>query len=1539
MVRGGGPGNIRAISTPYQLALGREVPEGAKTNKKKTEHIKKTWKIIGRVALGLFLTLYVVTALLNYSLVQSMIGSAIGSYFTKEWGGKVKIGSVNVDMFDHVSLRDVELDTPEGDTVLVARRISCRFNGIPYKDGGLRMKRVMIQDATFHFESRPGYNSFTFIIDYFKEKFKKKEKIKKQREPFVVDIKQVVMRNVRYRMTLPTIDYYANQSHSVDVANMDLDSINARINNLMVEGASVKCKIAKMSTVERSGWRMRNLTGDVDVSGKGIRVHNMELVTDSMQLVAEVDLLTDSWKSLSHYCDSVYMKVDLKPGTILAMTDAAYWAPSLWGCDTRVKVTGHVEGPVADLRVSGFTARFGRATKVSLDGSVTGLPHIKSTLFDVHVRQLQTNYADLRNVHHPKGYTMKVPELMEEIDRIELKCDLVGGADKCFADLDLRCDLGDLSGEAYAEYNPLTNYGKYTVALKSKQMQIPSIASNEWVGSSGFDLELQGGGSSMDNLSAEATIKLNNTMLKGNDIDRAVLTASVQGHQTEFDMAIQDTVLDLSGHGSIDLPKGDSPHYSLDFAINNADLQKLHLWEGDSNCSISTRLTADITGDVAKNPSGEVHMSNTRLLRDGDTLDLKHADLTLEERNGKKSAELNSDILTFSTNGYFDYADIPLIVKKFEDDYLPEYWASKKETKMSDDELASIADASLAFDLKLDDKKNKLQMILPGVEAAPGTAISGNYNYTESLKMVVRSDSIKYSGISLYDLGMNSAGQGEKYRMLIDASKMGIGGRTIFEGVQLSASSSRSDAVVEFEWDNDLEKIENQGDLAFAMHSEQEGNTISILKPHFYFNGQQWTLTKKGNLYFNNERIEVQRLDVSNANQSIQLRGQKDKVRGDYAEAKFEHFELEQLAELLPPDIGFTMVGDINGTATVAWEDKKEAPLLKANLMIGNCELNSHPLGNVNLRTNWDADNNRLHLFVNTELRQLSGVSRPLQATGYITLEQNPSMDFAVGFDNFDLESISPLLKSFSSRFEGYLTGNLDIAGTFKDPKIKGFAWVQNGLINIDAIDVAYLFDDTISFTNNNIRLNNFVLRDPDNNTAQITGNIHYADFNHIDLDLGVDADHLLIFNAKAKGNNAYGTLYTSAEGNVRGPLDKLAIDITATTLKGSEITVPVTTQKNVSSSDFIIFVSDNDYNRGEQGLQSKKESSISSDIKLNLHITPDLKVNLPMDFSGMSLDITARGEGTLKAELSPQKAPQIVGTYDISSGGLGLTLLSVLSKDFSIEEGSSLTFAGDVNAATFNVGAIYSQRVELSSLLGQNSEIAQKPIPVENVISLSGALTSPTVKFDIRMPNADQSVQDEVFAYIDRSNERDMLNQTISLLLMGKFYSTNTTSNTGNTDIVSSGAATIANTVGSVVSSMIDFVDINFDYSAATEMRSEQFSVGINKQWNKVYLESTLGYGGYDRELSSNEAIANNLVGDMLLGYKVKPQFHLYMFNRSNTNDYTRYELPYKQGFGMKFTRDFDRWRDLFKRKDKSKTKEKKQRQNNEDTQDSIQP
>ena len=82
----------------------------------------------------------------------------------------------------------------------------------------------------------------------------------------------------------------------------------------------------------------------------------------------------------------------------------------------------------------------------------------------------------------------------------------------------------------------------------------------------------------------------------------------------------------------------------------------------------------------------------------------------------------------------------------------------------------------------------------------------------------------------------------------------------------------------------------------------------------------------------------------------------------------------------------------------------------------------------------------------------------------------------------------------------------------------------------------------------------------------------------------------------------------------------------------------------------------------------------------------------------------------------------------------------------------------------------------------------------------------------------------------------------------------------------LSSGYSMMAASVSSIVSDMVQFVDVDVNYKAATDLTNQQLDVNISKDWGRWYLESTLGYGGESRELESSAK--GGTVIDALLGY-----------------------------------------------------------------------
>lgn len=1458
--------------------------------------MKRFWKIVSRVLLTLGLVVYIIVALVNYSVVQSYVGAMVGNYFSKEWGGKVSIGSLHAMPFDHLIIDNILWISPTGDTICRGESIRVSFDKFPFDGSGLDLDEVHLKNVYYHLGiSEEGLN-LKFLIDYFKsDKVKKKKK--KEHTPFYVKAKTLLMDNVHYRMDLK--DHRKTiYPYGVQIPHMEYYHINAKMKNILVVEDDVTCRIVRFATEEKSGFVLKDMAGDVHVSRYGITAQNMHIKTGASTIVLDAELKYNTWKGISGYVSTVQHQATLKEGTRVSMSDVAYWAPVLWGIDAVAEAEGTASGTIDSLTTD-MMVRWGKKSSALVAGTVRGLPQIDTTSFDLNLEHLSTNINDMTPLIKALNANSSLMSIFKEIDHVNLSATIQGGIkDNLAVNLLADCRPGQLRTDITIRHTP----GRYLFSVDAGSDGLGlNLLKSDWFTHSGFDLSVDGiwNGEFNDfnqwrrRLDLAIDGHLTNSVVKGHSLSAATINGEM--HQGILSAAFEstDSLANLSLEMQVNL--ADSvKSYSADIDIVKLDL-------GILPRSLSTSLIADFRGNTLDDMNGIVRARSTQY---GD-LHLRNIDLDVEADPRGKFIGLESDMADMDLRGLFNYGDLPMMVRYFGQLYLPEMFQSEQ---VIDSATASLlAEKAVAFQMRWHDDGHLLHKLTEDITLARGTRVDITYNFGEQMKLVVRSDSLSFGSIKLENVGIIGRPVGEHYTMQVESQYLHVGRLELLDQLHTTISSSRELATARCVWGT-VESA-SHGDLMLGL----EGNSIRVMNSEFFVDNVPWTLSAEQMTLTDDGRLGIvcDNLSVESQQQKINahlsIKGQPN----DCIELHFNNFQLDLVSDLLLQDIPIDVEAGINGRFSLY--GLNEIPFFNANLNLDSCVLNKHPLGEVHLESNWNAELNMLALQM---------LSQPLSATGWIELgKTNPDLSFDVDFNDFDMSAAEPLLTSFASHFAGLLNGNLSVSGDLNNPLIVGDAMVDGGELTLDFTNVNYRFSDTLLFTNNTIQLNNFDILDPLGNTATANGEISFGQEQNVTLDLNVKTDNLLILDQKS-GEQFYGKLFASADGQVSGPIDNLDIAVRARTNPGCELTVPITYQQSVKKQNFITFVNDETEITISPEVQQKKSNF---NLELDLSITPDMKLNLPMDFKEVGANVAASGTGDLHLNLNGNEAPLVIGNYVITSGLMKVSLFSVYEKRFTIENGSSLNFQGKVPDARFDMKAVYSQRVNLSTLTGTLSSVdnTQKYLQVENIIAISGTVQDPKMSFDLRLPSADQSVEEEVFSYIDRSSERDMINQTVSLLISGSFYNvTNDNSTGGGADAL--GAVT--SFVGNSLTDMVQFVDVNIDYKSGNEYTNQQLDVNISKDWGRWYLESTLGYGGESREMEANNV--NGAIIDALIGYRLSPMFHLFAYNRTNTNDYTRIDQPYKQGVGLKLTKDFDRWGDLFRsKKSKKKTsKEKKQ-------------
>ena len=110
-------------------------------------------------------------------------------------------------------------------------------------------------------------------------------------------------------------------------------------------------------------------------------------------------------------------------------------------------------------------------------------------------------------------------------------------------------------------------------------------------------------------------------------------------------------------------------------------------------------------------------------------------------------------------------------------------------------------------------------------------------------------------------------------------------------------------------------------------------------------------------------------------------------------------------------------------------------------------------------------------------------------------------------------------------------------------------------------------------------------------------------------------------------------------------------------------------------------------------------ETPTAYNMDLQMDITPDAQMTIVMDPIGGDR-IKANGSGNLRLTYgSVNNDLRMYGTYTLDRGSYNFTLQDIILKDFTIREGSSITFTGDPYSANLAINAVYSVNANLSDL------------------------------------------------------------------------------------------------------------------------------------------------------------------------------------------------------------------------------------------------
>jgi len=585
----------------------------------------------------------------------------------------------------------------------------------------------------------------------------------------------------------------------------------------------------------------------------------------------------------------------------------------------------------------------------------------------------------------------------------------------------------------------------------------------------------------------------------------------------------------------------------------------------------------------------------------------------------------------------------------------------------------------------------------------------------------------------------------------------------------------------------------------------------------------------------------------------------------------------------------------------------------------------------------------------------LEGGQNKISLGGSADVDQK-EMDLKLNINQLQLKALEGFSMGNLSNSQGFLSGNMSIGGKFDAPKILGDINFNDMSFHVNPINADFKdINDKIAFTNRGIELNKFKITDADGNLLLIDGQLLTENYMNYKFNFDIKAVDFKAISSTSKDNDMYyGTLIFDSNIQVRGDMDTPKVSGQLRVGANTDFTI-VMPQEDPSIADregIVEFIDEESLKQA--ALQQYNDDFNNSKFKgldVSLTILVDKKATFSMIMDKQSGDkVMIKGEGDIVAGIDPSGKISLTGRYEFSEGSYDLSF-NFIKRKFLVQEGSSITFAGDPTDAILNLTAIYETKVapydlmqdQIASLSPTQQNLYKQQIPFQTFLMMNGEVLKPEISFDIRLKDGISSVSGDVITNVKskleqlRTNETELNKQVFALLLINSFIGENPfDSSVGG---VSAGTMArqsvnrlLSDQLNNFAGSLIKSVDLNFnlesseDFSSGTRENRTDLNVAVSKKLFSERLKVTVG-SSFEVEGNRREnEQASNIAGDIEMEYALtRDGRYLLRVYRKNTYDIALQGQVVETGVGFVITMSYDKFKELFDQsKDKKELKKK---------------
>nr|WP_245405083.1 translocation/assembly module TamB domain-containing protein [Algoriphagus sp. AGSA1] len=1264
---------------------------------------------------------------------------------------------------------------------------------------------------------------------------------------------------------------------------------------------------------EGSGFELKKFQFDLAAGNEYAEVENLQLSTNRSNLNASIALKYPSIQTIID--DYGNLGFDLKVNkSNLDVRDSYFFEPSL-AQDTLIRELAKApilvdlvtRGDLKAMTIPRLDLHWG-SSDFSTAGSIQNPMDVDQLSFDFPEISLFTNRETLLKFVKEEDYGVQFPE------QIDLRAGARGKLDDLVADLDLETEMGNI-----LLVGTYQNDGKigFVADLKVNRLQLGNLLNQPELDTLTFAIQAKGSGSNLNNLNAELTSSFERLRLYGSDYSGLKLEGRLVDGAGDLEAGLKSEFLDFSLLTKLDLDSTNSI-INLNLNLEGADFYALGLTANQSRAKL--KLDADFEGNPAEFDLKTLLHEGT-ILYENRNYPLGRISLDASIREDSTSVDIASRLL----NGYVRTNTNPTDLS----DALAAHFRNYLDELDSSTQVGT-GNIVMNLDLKVSDDPLLTDVILQGLEDFDSASVRADYfQNIDSLTATIEFPYINYASTEVDSLGLRIRSNEKELRLYFGFQNLTSGplnmGKTFVTG-QLADSRLYFDF---HSYEEDKRTYHVSSDIGIT------GDTLSyhVSSIDLVMKGEQWNVPEENSLKYSGDNLEFKDFKFTKANQELTMVNNVEGFTDENIALIFKGFRLSTITSLLNPD-EIIAGGKMDGKLVI--ENPFGATGLMGDLQVDSLKVLDVPLGNMNL----EATAKSLGNYILSLSLKDDGVDFDLNGE-FIAEETGGNFDLKIDLNRIEMQKIAGLSQDQVLDGSGYLSGTITANGTTTEPNYEGeFRFHEASFVPAQLSTKYLLSNESIRIDNEGVYLDDFTIRDTENNTFSINGTVFTESYINPSFDLKLTAKNFMAVNSTDRENDlVYGKASLDANVTIRGDLTLPVVRAELGVKNNTDLTViiPESQLDLIEREGVVIFVNkENPDDILTRQIEETTNAFSGFDIRALLKTDPEALFTIVIDpATGDNLQIS--GDSDLQVDINPNGRITLSGNYEITGGHYEMSLYNLVSRKFEINPGSRITWNGDPMDASMEIQAIYKVETAPSALMsaqltGSNNQTQsqyQQQLPFLVYLNINGELLKPEISFTLDMPeNQRGAFGGNIYSRVLQINEQeDELNkQVFSLLVLNRFFPSTGSDGSGG------GAEAIArNSVSQVLSDQMNALSnklfgdsgfqVGFDVDSYQDYQSgsaqNRTDLNINAQ-QSLFDDRLIVQVGSQVDLegsSQSSEQANTVLANISFEYMLTEdgRWRIRAFRKNQFESIIDGQLILTGG-GLIFNREFNEFPELWK-------------------------